>query len=223
MKRNSPTRKALAATAVFLGVVLASTPAISEMQAESCATNYPSRYMGGEADIIEAPNGPLIYDKAIEAVGQIVYTEPTVENLGDGIWVIGGYSIANFFVIEAPEGLIVYDTGDYGEEGRHVRHLIEEKISKRPIKAIIYSHSHYALGGGAMVDDPDSVTVIGHKMLNQTVKTNLEGGGAPSAIPELGPVLSARGAVQFSNFLPLEGGDASIAAHSSSRSLPFCR
>jgi hypothetical protein len=67
--------------------------------------------MGDEADIIKAPNGALIYDKALEAVGQIVYTEPTVENLGDGIWVIGGYSIANFFVIEAPEGLIVYDTG----------------------------------------------------------------------------------------------------------------
>ena len=212
MKKNSPTRKALAATSVFLGVVLAFTPAISGMQAESCTTNYPSRYMGGEAEIIKAPNGALIYDKALEAVGQIVYTEPTVENLGDGIWVIGGYSIANFFVIEAPEGLIVYDTGDYAEEGRHVRHLIEEKISKRPIKAIIYSHSHYALGGGAMVDDPDSVTVIGHRMLNQTVKTNLEGGGSPSAIPELGPVLTARGGVQFSNYLPLKGEDATIAA-----------
>ena len=111
MKRNSTARKALAATSVFLGVILASTSVVSGAQAESCSTNYPSRYMGGEADIIKAPNGALIYDKALEAVGQIVYTEPTVENLGDGIWVIGGYSIANFFVIEAPEGLIVYDTG----------------------------------------------------------------------------------------------------------------
>jgi len=168
--------------------------------------------MGGQAEIIKAPNGALIYDKALEAVGKIVYTEPTVENLGDGVWVIGGYSIANFCVIEGPEGLIVYDTGDYAEEGMHVRKIIEEKISKQPIKAIIYSHSHYALGGGAMVDDPASVTVIGHLKLNETVKTNIEGGGAPSAIPELGPVLSARSAVQFSNFLPLEGEDASIAA-----------
>jgi len=174
-------------------------------------SNYPARYMGGKAEIITAPNGARIYDKALERVSQIVYTEPIVENLGDGVWIIGGYSIANFCVIEAPEGLIVYDTGDYAEEGRHVRQIIEEKISKKPIKAIIYSHSHYALGGGAMVDDPSSVIVIGHPKLNETVKTNLEGGGAPSAIPELGPVLSARMLVQFSNFLPLKGEDASIA------------
>ena len=121
MKRNSTERKALAATSVFLGVILASTSVVSGAWAESCSTNYPSRYMGGEADIIKAPNGALIYDKALEAVGQIVYTEPTVENLGDGIWVIGGYSIANCFVIEAPEGLIVYDKRAYpGAEARDV-------------------------------------------------------------------------------------------------------
>lgn len=29
-----------------------------------------------------------------------------------------------------------------GEEGKHFREVFEEKISKRPIKVIIYSHSH---------------------------------------------------------------------------------
>jgi hypothetical protein len=80
-----------------------------------------------------------------------------------------------------------------------------------PIKAIIYSHSHYALGGGAMVDDPKSVMVIGHPQFNETVQANLAGGGAPSAIPELGPVLRARAAVQFNNFLPSDGEDAALA------------
>jgi len=194
---------------ILLGIVLHATTVSSE-QVDNA--NYPARYMGGEANIIQAPNGALIYDRSLQSLAKIVYTEPTVENLGDGIWVIGGYSIANFFVIEAPEGLIVYDTGDYAEEGKHVRQIIEEKISKRPIKAIIYSHSHYALGGGAVVDAPKSVMVIGHKTLNDTVLANLQGGGAPSAIPELGPVLSARGSVQFSNYLPLEGEDATLAA-----------
>jgi len=192
-------------------VALALTPAFSRAEGVASNPHYPARYMRGDATIVEAHNGALIYDKALKAVSRIVYTKPTVENLGNGVWIIGGYSIANFSVIEAPEGLIVYDTGDYAEEGRRVRKVIEEKISKRPIKAIIYSHSHYALGGGAMVDDPKSVTVIGHKTLNKTVRTNLQGGGAPSAIPELGPVLTARSLVQFSNFLPLEGEDATIA------------
>jgi len=90
--------------------------------------------------------------------------------------------------------------------------VIAGQISKKPIKAIIYSHSHYALGGGAMVDDPASVMVVGHPKLNETVLRNLQGGGAPSVIPEVGPVLTARAAVQFSNFLPERGPDASLAA-----------
>jgi alkyl sulfatase BDS1-like metallo-beta-lactamase superfamily hydrolase len=82
----------------------------------------------------------------------------------------------------------------------------------KTIKAIIYSHSHYALAGGAMVDDPKSVIVIGHPKLNEVVQRNLQGGGAPSAIPEIAPVLTARAATQFSLFLPDEGPDATIAA-----------
>ena len=62
-----------------------------------------------------------------------------------------------------------------------------------------------------MVDDPESVMVIGHEKLNETVKENLQSGGLKATIPELGPVMSARAAVQFSNFLPSEGPDATLA------------
>jgi alkyl sulfatase BDS1-like metallo-beta-lactamase superfamily hydrolase len=166
----------------------------------------------GDAKLVTAPNGAVINDEALRAIDQLTYTKPTTEKIADGIWVVGGYSIVNCTVIEAPGGLIVYDTGDNAEEGKHFREVIEREISKTPIKAIIYSHSHYALGGGAMVDDPKSVMVIGHPKLNETVNTNLQGGGAPSAIPELGPALTARAIVQFNNFLPREGGDAALAA-----------
>jgi hypothetical protein len=166
----------------------------------------------GDAKLVTAPNGAVINDEALRAIDQLTYTKPTTEKIADGIWVIGGYSIVNCTVIEAPGGLIVYDTGDNAEEGKHFREVIEREISKTPIKAIIYSHSHYALGGGAMVDDPKSVMVIGHPKLNETVNTNLQGGGAPSAIPELGPALTARAIVQFNNFLPREGGDTALAA-----------
>ena len=118
--------------------------------------------MGGEARLTTAPNGAITNDTALQAGTRIAYVEKTVEKVTDGIWVIGGYSIVNCIVVEAPEGLIVYDTGDNGEQGQHFREVIEAEISKRPIKAIIYSHSHYALGGGAMVDEPTSVIVIGH-------------------------------------------------------------
>ncbi len=65
----------------------------------------------------------------------------------------GGYSLANTTVIEAKDGLIVYDTGDTKEEAEHIRDAIK-KISDKPVKVIIYSHSHYAMGGGALLDNP---------------------------------------------------------------------
>jgi alkyl sulfatase BDS1-like metallo-beta-lactamase superfamily hydrolase len=174
--------------------------------------NYPDRYMGAPATLTTASNGAVVYDEALIASEQVRYGEPTVEQITEGLWVIGGYSLVNCVVIDAPDGLIVYDTGDSAEEGKRFREVIESEISTKPIKAIIYSHSHYALGGGEMVDDPASVEIIGHPKLNETVKANLQGGGAPSAIPELGPVLTARAAVQFNNFLPTEGPDAKLPA-----------
>jgi len=81
------------------------------------ADEYPARYMGGAAELATAPNGALVYDKVLQAASQVFYAEKTVEKVADGIWVIGGYSIVNCIVIEAPDGLIVYDTGDFAEEG----------------------------------------------------------------------------------------------------------
>ena len=166
--------------------------------------------MGGEAPLTEAPNGAVIGANVLEATSKIVYVEPTEEKVADGVWCIGGYSVGNTTVIETDDGLIVYDTGDNREEGEHLREAIS-KISDKPVKAIIYSHSHYALGGGALVDNPDDVLVIGHPKLNETVQNNLRGGGAPSAIPEVGPILSARALIQFNNFLPPDGPDAALA------------
>jgi linear primary-alkylsulfatase len=176
------------------------------------AQNYPDRYNGGEATLITAPNGAITNAYVAQNFPQVVYSEKTVDKVTDGVWVIGGYSIANCTVIKTPRGLVVFDTGDFGEEGEHFLEAIRSHISKDdPIIAIIYSHSHYALGGGAMVDDPSKVMVIGHPKLNETVEKNLKGGGLPGSIPEIGPVLTARASVQFSNYLPLKGEDATLA------------
>lgn len=172
------------------------------------AQHYNRQYNGADVNIVTAPNGAVVNADVLKYLPQVAYAAPVVEDLGNGVWCLGGYSVANSTVIET--GLIVYDTGDFAEEGAHFRKVIEEQISKKPIIAIIYSHSHYALGGGAMVDDPSKVMVIGHPMLNQTVQENLESGGLKATIPELGPVMSARASIQFNNLLPSEGEDAPI-------------
>ncbi len=174
------------------------------------AAEEASRYMGGDVTLGTAPDGAVVNAEVLEVNSKILYLEPIAEQVADGVWCIGGYSIANTTVIEGDDGLIVYDAGDNMEEGEHIRAAIE-KISDKPVKVIIYSHSHYALGAGALVDNPDDVLVIGHPKLNETVQRSLQGGGAPSAIPEVGPVMTARTLVQFNNFLPEEGPDAALA------------
>jgi alkyl sulfatase BDS1-like metallo-beta-lactamase superfamily hydrolase len=169
-----------------------------------------SRYMGGEVTLTTAPNGALVNAEVLEVSPKIVYLEPTIDKVADGVWCIGGYSVGNTIVIEGDDGLIVYDVGDNKEEGEHLREVIA-KISDKLVKVIIYSHSHYALGGGALVDNPDDVLVIGHPKLNETVENNLKGGGSPSAIPEVGPIMTSRALIQFNNFLPAEGADAALA------------
>ena len=185
-------------------VALVLTLGLSHVQAEE-----KSRYMGGEVTLKKAPNGALVDAEVIEVNSKILYLEPTTEKVADGVWCIGGYSLANTTVIEGDDGLIVYDTGDTKEEAEHIREAIK-KISDKPVKAIIYSHSHYAFGGGVLVDNPDDVLVIGHPKLNETVQSSLQGGGAPSAIPEVGPIMTARTLIQFNNFVPTEGPDAAL-------------
>jgi len=168
-----------------------------------------SPYMGGEVELITAPNGAIVNSNVLNTMPKITYLEPTTEKLTDGVWCIGGYSLANSTVIEGDDGLIVYDAGDTKEEAEHIREAIE-KISDKPVKVIIYSHSHYSLGAGALVDNPEDVMVIGHPKLNETVEASLRGGGSPSAIPEVGPLMTSRVLIQFNNFMPTEGPDAAL-------------
>jgi linear primary-alkylsulfatase len=161
--------------AVFLAMALSLS--LIGAAAEEGGDVPSSRYMGGPAELVTAPNGAIVNAEVLEMTPKIMYLEPTTEKVADGVWCIGGYSAANTTVIEAEDGLIVYDTGDNNEEAEHIREAIE-KISNKPIKFMIYSHSHYALGGGVLVDNPEDVMVIGHTTLNDTVQANLQGSGA---------------------------------------------
>lgn len=68
---------------------------------------------------------------------------------------LGGY-YGNATVIEGKDGLIVYDTGVCLEHGKLIAEEIR-KISKKPIKAIVYSHHHgdHYSGTAALVSPAD--------------------------------------------------------------------
>jgi alkyl sulfatase BDS1-like metallo-beta-lactamase superfamily hydrolase len=83
-------------------------------------------------------------------------------------------------------------------------------VSDKPVKAIIYGHSHTVLGAGVLAEGNDDVMVIGHPNLNDVYEENQKSSGIPAYFNEIGPYLTARALIQFNSYLPAEGPDAFV-------------
>ena len=165
-------------------------------------------YMGAPVLLGKAPNGAIANQKLLDGIETIAWLKPTIEEPVNGVWVLGGYGLAPISVIDADGGLIVIDTGDSKHDGGVLLKAIRT-VSQKPIRAIIYGHSHTTLGAGVLAEGKkENVMVIGHPKLNEVVEGNLLGGGAPAFFPELGPYLTARGIIQFNAYIPKKGPDA---------------
>ncbi|MGI9642686.1 MAG: alkyl sulfatase dimerization domain-containing protein [Acidimicrobiia bacterium] len=180
-------------------------------------TNRPSEtprsptdpYMGAATETSIAANGAIGNRRIIENADNVAYLEPTVENPVPGVYVFGGFGLAPTAVIEADEGLIAFDTGDVKHDGELILEAIRA-FTDKPVKAIIYGHSHTVAGAGVLAEGNDEVVVIGHPDLNDVVEENLGAGGAPAFFPEVSPYLTARLLTQFNAYMPSEGPDAYI-------------
>jgi alkyl sulfatase BDS1-like metallo-beta-lactamase superfamily hydrolase len=178
----------------------------SVVQAEKKAPS--SRYMGGPAELVTAPNGAIVNKEVLEELPKTAWTEgPEIENPVEGVYVLGGYLISACIVVEADDGLIVFDTGDTAKDGEKLLKAIRT-FSNKPIKVIVYGHTHYCFGAGVMAEGNKDVMVIGHPSLNDIVQENLSAGGAPAYFPEISPYLTSRALQQFNSFLPDKGPDA---------------
>lgn len=137
------------------------------------------------------------------------YDKLTTINLGNGLYTIGSESIVNSHFIIGRGGVIVYDTGDNGEDAK-IFYEAMRKVTNLPVRAIIYSHEHYTLGAKHMVDEERKrgnrqIKIIGHPNTNQVMSSS---GGLEAAYPEVSGVLMARTVEQFNLYLPDEGADA---------------
>jgi len=164
-------------------------------------------YMGAPVTLVEAANGAIINKRLQDGIDKVAWLKPTIEQPAEGVWVLGGYGLAPMSIIETDEGLIAFDTGDTKHDGELMLAAIRT-FTDKPVKAIIYGHSHTAFGAGVLAEGSEDLMVIGHPGLNAVVEKNLQGGGAPAYFPEIGPYLTARAAIQFNAFLPSEGPDA---------------
>jgi len=174
---------------LFVTIVLL---AVSGVHAQQSKAVPSSRYMGGPAELVTAPNGAIINKEVLTELAKTAWVNgPEIENPVKGVYVLGGYLISACIVVETDDGLIVFDTGDTKHDGEKLLKAIRT-FSKKPIKAFVYLHSHYVFGTGVMAEGNKDVMVISHPDMDKVVAQNMSSGGAPPYFPEIGPVLTAR-------------------------------
>jgi alkyl sulfatase BDS1-like metallo-beta-lactamase superfamily hydrolase len=167
-----------------------------------------SIYMGGDATIKTLPNGALTNADGHARLQKTSYLTPEVDRVAPGVTVFGGDGFLNLSVIEGPEGLVVFDTGECLDDGVRFKQQIRS-ISDKPIVAVVYSHSHYVHGTTAVLDDPAVAIIIGHPRLN----ANMGSGGSGNLYAETAPLQISRTTQQFNYYAPPQGPDAPAGAH----------
>jgi alkyl sulfatase BDS1-like metallo-beta-lactamase superfamily hydrolase len=164
-------------------------------------------YMGGPVELVKAPNGAIANKRILDGIDKVGWLKPTIEKPVEGIWVFGGYGLAPIAVIDTEQGLIAFDTGDTTHDGELLLKAIRT-VSAKPVKAIIYGHSHTVHGAAVLAEGKKDLQIIGHPNLNAVVEANAKAAGAPAYFQEIGPYLTARMLIKFNAFMPKEGPDA---------------
>jgi len=79
------------------------------------------------------------------------------EVLPDKIYQVRGYDLANISFIKGDTGWIIFDPLTAKETAKAALDFINEKVEKRPVVAVVYSHSHADHFGGVrgVVDEAD--------------------------------------------------------------------
>ena len=121
---------------------------------------------------------------------------PRVEEVVEGVHVAIGYGLANSILIEGTDGVIIVDTMESMEAGRKVRAAFD-KVTQKPVKAIIYTHNHadHIFGAKALAGDSEP-EVYSHASTNHYINR---------IVNILRPAIFKRSMRQFGPLLP-EGG-----------------
>lgn len=191
----------------YVVALLLLTSVLGVSHAQSAETNP---YMGAPQKLIKTDRGAVARKDLVNRLNDFSWTEPTIEQPVEGIYVFGGYAVAPIAIIETDEGLIAFDTGDAKHDGELLLEAIRT-VSDKPIKVIIYGHSHTVHGAGVLTEGNKDVIIIAKPGLNELVEQNLASAGIPAFYPEIGPYLMGRAVTQFNGYMPNEGPDAWVA------------
>jgi len=178
-------------------ILLALTLGISAGVAQ--AENASQYNMSLQDKVITGLKGSLTSPQAAAANKRAQVEEKDVRKIADGIYRISGWGIGNIIAIEGPEGWIIVDTGDYLEVAQEQRRALEDKVGKIKVAAVLYTHSHYAMG--AKVWQDESTRFYAH----EDMVANLN---ADQGVSVLSGNFNTRAAIQFGVLHPAEGPDA---------------
>jgi alkyl sulfatase BDS1-like metallo-beta-lactamase superfamily hydrolase len=126
----------------------------------------------------------------------------------DGVYQVRGFDLANVTFIRGRTGWIVIDPLGSAETARAAYELVMEKLGRRPVVAVVYTHSHndHFGGAGGLVSAEDAAA--------GRVKVIAPDGFMAAVASEsimAGPAMSRRAVYQFGVFLP-RGPEGQVGA-----------
>jgi alkyl sulfatase BDS1-like metallo-beta-lactamase superfamily hydrolase len=129
--------------------------------------------------------------------------ERKVYAVTDGVHQAVGFGLANSILVEGDDCVFVVDAMGSVESARAVRAEFE-KITRKPIAALIYTHNHadHIFGARGFVPDGE-VDVYAHATTNHYIDR---------LISVLRPIIGMRAERMFGNHLPREGPDRLVNA-----------
>ncbi|MBO9558584.1 MAG: MBL fold metallo-hydrolase [Caulobacter sp.] len=119
--------------------------------------------------------------------------------VSDRVWQVRGFDVSNVTFIQGETGWVVVDPLTTAETAKAAFELVTEKVGARPIKAVIYTHSHSDHFGGVrgIVDAKDveagKIAIVAPEgFMKEVVSENVLAGNA----------MSRRAQYQFGLMLP---------------------
>ncbi len=145
-------------------------------------------------------NNKITFEQSPASVAELEahsaeFDSPEIIKVTDGIHVAIGFGLANSILIEGENGNIIVDCMESNEAAKRVKTEFD-KISSKPMKAIIYTHNHadHIFGAGAMAGD-DKPEIYSHELTNYYIDRLLS---------VVRPIISKRSYRMFGNFLDEE-------------------
>jgi len=122
----------------------------------------------------------------------------------EGVHVAIGYGLANSILIEGEDGVIIVDCMESNASARLVKAEFN-KITNKPVKAIIYTHNHadHIFGAGVMAGD-DQPDVYSHVLTNIFIDRLLN---------VVRPIMTVRSFRMFGNYLDSGHENCGIGSH----------